>query len=401
MPTKSVAACLFLTLAIPASLAMADIDRQDAIAREMNCIRQHMDQSSGLTWQDVCYTAPATNNEYNNKNLDMVAQEHDAYYKDYKPAINEGSDTQYTMPQDQYDAYEATGEALPAKTVGPLSQNTVSPTPTYATNPNVREYYSGARPADFGQPKTHTFEVGQDSYFYTYEEPGVMEQEGPMFGLYSLYTYRPQAGDAFNSPAVDVFKVDTRFAIGEVDYTSNGTGTVDNEDNYMFEVRGTVGKDYYYGPTARTTPYFGFGYRHLNNDSAGMRSTTGHWGYERRSQYIYIPIGVDVAFLPRGTWQAHANFEYDFFVRGWQDSYLTDVPRTPPYEDIQNEQEDGYGARASVKFVKETTGVNYIVEPFIRYWNIDDSEVVVSQGTGWIEPKNETVEAGVKLGVQF
>jgi hypothetical protein len=35
--------------------------------------------------------------------------------------------------------------------------------------------------------------------------------------------------------------------------------------------------------------------------------------------------------------------------------------------------------------------------PFVRYWNIDDSEVK----SGFFEPENETVEAGLALKLGF
>ena len=50
--------------------------------------------------------------------------------------------------------------------------------------------------------------------------------------------------------------------------------------------------------------------------------------------------------------------------------------------------------------------VDFVIEPFIRYWNIKKSEDAkvtfagVIIGTGY-EPKNHTTEAGIKMGLIF
>ena len=97
--------------------------------------------------------------------------------------------------------------------------------------------------------------------------------------------------------------------------------------------------------------------------------------------------------------------EADFLLWGRQDSYLSDVDSTL-YADVRNRQRRGFGLRGSLKLVREAASVNFILEPFIRYWHIKNSDRVtaISNGgfaTTGLEPDNNTVEAGLKLGVQF
>ncbi len=80
------------------------------------------------------------------------------------------------------------------------------------------------------------------------------------------------------------------YSFGNIDYTSAGTGTMKKE---YYKSR----LEYYLSSTARLgandfKPYIGLGYRELLDDSGFKRSSTNHIGYDRLSQYSYIPIGA-------------------------------------------------------------------------------------------------------------
>ena len=69
------------------------------------------------------------------------------------------------------------------------------------------------------------------------------------------------------------------------------------------------------------------------------------------------------------------------------------------------EREEGYGLRGSVKLEKRFSKFGIFVEPFIRYWHIQNSEEAYAQMGPYvitiIEPKNETREYGLKIGLTF
>ncbi len=73
--------------------------------------------------------------------------------------------------------------------------------------------------------------------------------------------------------------------------------------------------------------------------------------------------------------------------------------------DITNSQDKGFGIRASVKFLKRGALVDFYMEPYIRYWNIEQSGAATASVDGstgqWVEPKNNTTEVGSKFGIQF
>ena len=51
---------------------------------------------------------------------------------------------------------------------------------------------------------------------------------------------------------------------------------------------------------------------------------------------------------------------------------------------------------------KQTARLFFVIEPFLRYWNIDQSEVQNLTDYGAVlEPKNESTEIGVKFTIGF
>ena len=61
--------------------------------------------------------------------------------------------------------------------------------------------------------------------------------------------------------------------------------------------------------------------------------------------------------------------------------------------------------RGAFKIIKPGDRFNFWIEPFFRYWHIQDSEVTTAVGNVYaltgLEPDNNTTEYGVKLGVAF
>ncbi len=252
--------------------------------------------------------------------------------------------------------------------------------------------------------KTQEVQFGTELYRYSYKEPVFnLEIKGLQYGIFGAYIYRPPRGDALRSEVVNMYKLDARFVSGAVDYSSDPSGQLDNEDNYAFEIRGVAGCDHFVNDQFLLTGYGGFGFRYLNNDSGGRQSTTGAYGYERVSNYFYLPIGVETLNQITPRWKVAANLEWDIFLYGEQTSYLSDVNSGDP--DPENNQNRGYGVRGSTKIIKEGESVNLFFEPFFRYWRIHDSEVTRAVGNTYVvsglEPDNNTTEYGVKFGLQY
>jgi len=243
-----------------------------------------------------------------------------------------------------------------------------------------------------GELQKHTFELGPEISRITYEEPRVMKEEGMMYGLAASYTYHNKL----------MLKAEGRGSMGSLDYKNSGT--VENIPDYMLEFRGTGGYDFPISEVSFLTPYAGIGYRYLNDDGSGKTSSTGARGYERESNYLYSPIGVALTAPLKNGWSFGATAEYDIFWWGKQISHLSDGD--PGFNDPENRQKKGYGARGSVKLEKKGKKLNFVIEPFVRYWNIKKSKDAdltyygTYVGYGY-EPKNHSTEFGIKLAVMF
>jgi hypothetical protein len=220
-------------------------------------------------------------------------------------------------------------------------------------------------------------EVGVTAYRYLYKEPGLMQLEGPKVGVRGSFSRTDEAGRSG--------RIEAGASYGKVDYESNGTGTSDNHDDTTFEARVLIGMDFGVRGGAKLMPYSGLGYRYLYNDLRG-RSSTGHFGYRRESNYFYLPLGL----------AARANslvgtIEVDYLLRGRQTSYLSDGGFGDP--DAVNRQDNGYGLRGSL--MVEAGRVAF--GPWFQTWRIQDSDLAF----GGYETRNRTSEVGLELRYRY
>jgi hypothetical protein len=231
------------------------------------------------------------------------------------------------------------------------------------------------------------WELGGQVSDYKYEEPGLMQLDGPRIGVVAAY--------AATTPDRVYGRIDGRVSYGKLDYRSMGTGTASNIPDWTAEVRLVAGKDFRAGESVVLSPYIGLGYRYLFNDLQGY-STTGHVGYRRYSQYWYAPIGLTMRMRAGDRWVFAPTVEYDAFIGGKQKTMLSDV--APGLPDITNDQDRGRGYR--VYLMVESR--NWAFGPWLHYWSIKDSEIVpIGGGLGLLEPANKTTEYGLELRYRF
>ncbi len=242
----------------------------------------------------------------------------------------------------------------------------------------------------------HGFELGLETFYFDYEEDGLMEEDGFMYGLIGSYTYHGDNKLMINTSL--------EFGLGELDYdgqTWEGTPLKGDNDDWIVEWRGLVGYDYVLRGNEVVTSFVGIGYRYWNDDM----DFTG--GYEREIAYWYSPIGVKTDSSLSDNWTWGISVEYDLFWSGKVKSHLSDID--PGLNDPEVDQDfgDGYGLRFSLHFKRKFTG-NYAlsIEPFIRYWDIDKSDTDTLTYYGipiayvW-EPENDTMSYGCRLNLEF
>jgi hypothetical protein len=231
-------------------------------------------------------------------------------------------------------------------------------------------------------------DIGLSLSSYQYQEPGIMSLKGSKMGL-DLHTSKVLQNDHF-------IRGELRCALGLADY--NGSGSASGEQDWYIEARGLVGKDWLTN-YAVFSPYTGLGYRYLSNDGRGI-SSVGAGGYRRESNYFYLPIGIIHRRALNAQARLVSTLEYDRLLAGKQISKLSDTGLG--YGDATNNQSNGYGLKLSVIYEKD----KWAIGPYAHYWKISESDIALVYRYGapdsfWVEPKNNTVEFGLKASQQF
>jgi hypothetical protein len=232
-------------------------------------------------------------------------------------------------------------------------------------------------------------------YHFVYKEKSIaVKTQGTFIGLRGSYTY--------HTDTHWMFRAEGAAAWGDTDYSSGSTGSIDNIQDGEYEARFLAGYDFIDDYNRMYTVYSGFGWRRLDDDGGGTISTTGAHGYDRQANYYYLPLGIEGAETFENGWTIGGTFEGDFIISGTQKSDLSTAFST--YSDVSNDQNEGWGLRGSLKFLKNTPNYDFLIEPFFRLWRVDTSETStvtvsgVAAGYG-IEPKNETTEYGLNLSL--
>lgn len=231
-----------------------------------------------------------------------------------------------------------------------------------------------------------TIKLGLECSNFTYEEPGLMDLQGTMYGIMGTYVHR--SGDGMK------YRVSLSYGSGsDFDYTGQtwgGSPLAAKANDYVVELRGFLsGKAF----------FAGIGYRYWNDT---VRSTGG---YERQILYWYIPIGIEIGSPLSEKWAWVMRAEYDLFMKGSVISHLSDVE--PGLNDPEVGQDSGYGLRFSLEFKKDLENLYALsVEPFFIYWHIRESNWGLLTYYGApiayvYEPENDTRNYGIRVNLYF
>jgi hypothetical protein len=224
------------------------------------------------------------------------------------------------------------------------------------------------------------WQVGRQFSTYHYVEPNFARLDGERSGAVATYTH---------SDSYRLFvQLEGRISYGLLRY--EGSGVKQNNPDLIAEARALVGQDVAISDNLTFSPYAGLGYRHLYSDIRGYSSTNAV-GYQRYSQYLYVPLGTTLRIKIRERTVFAPTVEFDVFLAGNQYSQLSDTGLG--YSDASNNQYSGYGYRA---YLMVETG-EWSFGPWLHYWDIGISEIT-PQG---FEPANWTREYGLELRLRF
>ncbi|MFU8780539.1 MAG: hypothetical protein ACNA71_05885 [Kiritimatiellia bacterium] len=257
------------------------------------------------------------------------------------------------------------------------------------------------------------FEIGPELLMYNYEEPGLMELDGALYGIDARFTrFIPKLREVTVGEGDDavltqkeymlVLRLDARYATGKHDYDGalqDGTPyKISSIDATSYELRGLVGYSSWMHPDSQTIIYSGLGTRFKDDDSSFDPA-----GYKRESSYLYLPVLVEHTRTRANGRTLGFSFEYDIFLSGEQVSHLA---LGDSIREIKNSQSSGSGYRFAVAYSGTTaSGIAWKIEPFFRYWDIDDSNMVYMRidnfVVAFLEPENTTREIGVSTRILF
>jgi hypothetical protein len=237
-----------------------------------------------------------------------------------------------------------------------------------------------------------SFEIGLEGESYQYREPELDNLIGEGFGLNGTYTANFGKWFLKANVIADFFNLD---------YSSNGTGSKSGTTDYLQDYRALFGRDFTVSHGTTLSPYLGVGFRVLF-DSDKATTSVGAVGYDRRSEYLYVPLGASFSFHA-GKWGLKPSAEYDYFLQGWQTSYTSDDGFD---NNLHNTQTAGWGGRAEFMITPPVDFYHFSFGPYLRYWSIHDSNVQtlylggVAVATG-VEPSNNTTEIGLRANIKF
>lgn len=232
-----------------------------------------------------------------------------------------------------------------------------------------------------------TFDVSHYAYRETVGGAFFMKDvSSPVFYSLGLRNWdRPPADGHFG------FMYTGELTYGRTDYSSAGSGTM-NKDYYKGRVEAYLA----YRCNAAISPFIGLGYRQLFDNSGGQTTSTGALGYDRMSQYLYLPIGARFDPFSRLSIKA----QYDLFLGGRQTSYLSTASSS--YSDITNRQRSGWGLDLTANY---RVAAKWSLYSFFRYWDIKKSDTATGtySGVSYLayEPDNTTQELGVGVAYRF
>ncbi len=410
-------ACFLISILFLPSLAVAaytNPDRDLIIQKQMNCMHKQITDGGETIWENLCSgDRVITENLWETTKRGNTASPPSAErtMPDTAQASPATASQPHRQSQESQILQSKSRDSLAAMhyPVQQEEQDEFSLDEAEA-NFSFSEKFARENAVGIETPK-HQSEIGAEAFYFRYEEPDVMKDIGLMRGVYGFYAYRPNQGNFLYTKAINLCRLEGRYAWGQIDYEADNGAAIDDVDDWATELRGILGKEYI-DPSSHTgiMIFSGFGYRYLNDDTSSKTSTVGstmYYGYQRESNYYYLPLGFEVSNQPHNGWSFMVRGEYDWFIYGLQKSHLSDGNPfiSTKNDDIENSQRKGFGLRGSLQIRKALIHANLIFEPFVRYWNIEDSKTVRAFVDGaygnYIEPHNNTIEAGFKLGVQF
>jgi len=233
----------------------------------------------------------------------------------------------------------------------------------------------------------NSFKLGVEGFYDEYREDVVSVDNKAGYGSITG-TYSHDFDGVFGA-------IDGRVSYGMEQYNSPD-GSDGGIPQWEYDLRGRGGVNLVVGD-GTLSPYVGLGLRYYVDESKNTVTTRGFVGYDRRITQFYAPIGVTYTTNINDSWYVAPNAEFDPLLHGNVNTRL----QNDGFYNLNSVQHSGYGLRGELMFGQKAGGYNNMsweVGPFVRYWNIKDSDVTTAPDSSqWIEPANTRWQIGAAL----
>lgn len=244
-------------------------------------------------------------------------------------------------------------------------------------------------------------DIGYGFNYYQYTEPNLMQIRG------DIQTINTRLGYLGDSVGFDV-KYDTTFDNDTFYYGSTISGMpilhVDSKDTF-WDAKFRFGSVTNFLSTSGTgLAYIGFGYRYLKNKVIHIG------GYTREQIYYYIPVGFYMHDRIVGNTYARYGLELKWLFNGVNKTHLGEVLPTidTPIMKFKQRNNLGINTHLGIEY-KFDDLAGFFAQFRVDYLYVRDSNIIgatytdngVANKAYFVEPANNTIQAGLELGLTF
>ena len=449
----------FIFMGAASARAQADVtshSRREIILKTLDCMERGQAHRPEIDWSEVCQSSvksssPESTGEYELQQngsgeweLKRVGSQQDSQYKSlYEPQYEPPHKPPYVSPyKDEL-----------AELASSADENEDTP----EIHPKFHKPELPNRNPD------RRWELGLEFFNYKYEQEkytnnlGSATQktnEGLLVGFHAgleqVLSQNPPLhsfADILRHPIqVNRYQYQLNYRTGKAEYSDIRNSPKEDFRQHLVEASAVGGYDITITDHTYLTPFIGLGYRFLSEDSgtildnpAGLtyvpdgstytRVKGLRQSFDRYLQFLYLPVGLTTTSDIENNLSLRLNLEFDAILWGNQKSFLQDIgpiytedggTRTVNLRNIDNRLKGGFGFKASTRLTYKQNPVDWYVEPFFRYWKLNQSDdeqypLRLSDGQDtilykdssltkpydWIEPENTTTEVGVQVGIVY
>jgi len=247
---------------------------------------------------------------------------------------------------------------------------------------------------------SHSNEITFDISTYEYEEVNtstggtyfMSDKSNPVFASIGIRNWDEGILNKYKPMLLENYHLlyTYEFTRGDVEYNSASSGTLDRRPYFKNRIEGYIARSI----NKKLKLFVGVGFRSLQDEGGGNRTSSGGVFYDRHSKYLYYPLGLIYNYK---SWSLKS--QYNLWGEGKQKSFLGKEDST--YLDPENTQNYGYGFDFTLR-KKVTEKISIYL--FDRYWSVDDSDWrngKKDQSAIVQEPQNETFELGGGISYKF